>query len=683
MKIQRLTIALLLCLFSIAHPQIDVNSPNISANIKKIQQAFLQKNYQQFRSGLDSLVQRFPGQPAVKLLQALDYLRQGGLENRLKAYELLERYRYACRRDPFTYFVAGLIYLARQNEFQAKREFKKAVELDTTFVNAYVRLGEIYLHSMLDYYYRYTDTEIPLSYREFAIDDFDQAVSYLKRALQIDPSNREAKYLLGNLYYEVGDYDQMIELFRQALAADSLDTKFNMFLGLAYLANRQYSEAARCFRRVIPRLKGKERRVFTRPLFLKELKGDSLSAEESDRYWRQNDPLFLTPENERLLEHYGRVAYANLRFSVPRLGIEGWNTDRGRTYIRYGPPQFIMEYGKSIEGGAVYPPTQIWFYKDFFLYFSDEFWNGEYRFTQPPLSLKSRFRERTLIDFTLVAQNLFRTIPQRFEFELSGGTFQVPYRFTFFRQKNQLEGLLVFELPRMSEYSREEFSLGLFRLSRLRIPETSWKEELQLSPSTSPVNRLDSSLVAFLTFNTDSGRFRYSLEIIDEQEERCFVSRDSLQPPGLLTDRLTISDLLLAYDIQSASIPHFFHRHHLSILPSATHLFAKNQPLYLYFEIYNIPVTRPGERVNLRVENTLTALQKRNFLWRLLGKRQREISIVNEYVATAPQDFIVQTLNLSNLSPGRYQLEIAVTEEKNGQTSVRRVEFQIVDFIND
>ena len=38
---------------------------------------------------------------------------------------------------------------------------------------------------------------------------------------------------------------------------------------------------------------------------------------ERVRFWRKQDPLFLTEFNERRVEHYGRVAYTNLRFSRP------------------------------------------------------------------------------------------------------------------------------------------------------------------------------------------------------------------------------------------------------------------------------------------------------------------------------------------------------------------------------
>ena len=55
-------------------------------------------------------------------------------------------------------------------------------------------------------------------------------------------------------------------------------------------------------------------------------------------FWKKKDPLFLTEVNERKLEHYCRVAYANLRFSRLHQGIEGWKTPQGQALIRYGFP---------------------------------------------------------------------------------------------------------------------------------------------------------------------------------------------------------------------------------------------------------------------------------------------------------------------------------------------------------
>ena len=59
-----------------------------------------------------------------------------------------------------------------------------------------------------------------------------------------------------------------------------------------------------------------------------------------DAYWKERDPDPSTVENEERARFYERVFYANLHYGMP--GIEkGMFTDRGRIYIRYGPPDEV------------------------------------------------------------------------------------------------------------------------------------------------------------------------------------------------------------------------------------------------------------------------------------------------------------------------------------------------------
>ena len=50
------------------------------------------------------------------------------------------------------------------------------------------------------------------------------------------------------------------------------------------------------------------------------------------KFWKNHDPVKFTEYNERLIEHYTRVAYVNLRFSKPEKGIKGWQTEPGNIY---------------------------------------------------------------------------------------------------------------------------------------------------------------------------------------------------------------------------------------------------------------------------------------------------------------------------------------------------------------
>nr|2AVP_A Chain A, synthetic consensus TPR protein [Methanothrix harundinacea 6Ac] len=50
--------------------------------------------------------------------------------------------------------------------------------------------------------------------------DYDEAIEYYQKALELDPRSAEAWYNLGNAYYKQGDYDEAIEYYQKALELD-------------------------------------------------------------------------------------------------------------------------------------------------------------------------------------------------------------------------------------------------------------------------------------------------------------------------------------------------------------------------------------------------------------------------------------------------------------------------------
>lgn len=56
------------------------------------------------------------------------------------------------------------------------------------------------------------------------------------------------------------------------------------------------------------------------------------------RFWQENYPSPDSSRNPAREEYFRRVRYVNREFNE---GNEGWKTDRGRTYILYGPPNAI------------------------------------------------------------------------------------------------------------------------------------------------------------------------------------------------------------------------------------------------------------------------------------------------------------------------------------------------------
>jgi len=103
-------------------------------------------------------------------------------------------------------------------------------------------------------------------------------------------------------------------------------------------------------------------------------------------FWEIRNPNPGSPSNSYKDEIYQRIAFADARFGIGS-GVEGWRTDRGRTYITLGAPQQKEVFRNS----ANLYPMEIWFYSSpnpalppfFYVMFYQREGSGDYRFYSP------------------------------------------------------------------------------------------------------------------------------------------------------------------------------------------------------------------------------------------------------------------------------------------------------------
>lgn len=84
------------------------------------------------------------------------------------------------------------------------------------------------------------------------------------------------------------------------------------------------------------------------------LKSDRARDQFVTEFWEHRNPTPSSPHNAFKEEHYRRLAFANQHFAARTQGDE---TDRGRIYIVYGPPDEITSHSESQS------PSQIWYYR--------------------------------------------------------------------------------------------------------------------------------------------------------------------------------------------------------------------------------------------------------------------------------------------------------------------------------
>lgn len=76
-------------------------------------------------------------------------------------------------------------------------------------------------------------------------------------------------------------------------------------------------------------------------------------------FWNKRDPTPGTRRNEAQEDFYQRIGEANRRFREGGAAeIPGWRTDRGRIFIKYGPPQDVLQRPQA--GSTA--PYEVWKY---------------------------------------------------------------------------------------------------------------------------------------------------------------------------------------------------------------------------------------------------------------------------------------------------------------------------------
>jgi GWxTD domain-containing protein len=123
-------------------------------------------------------------------------------------------------------------------------------------------------------------------------------------------------------------------------------------------------------------ISGEERAVF------EGLASDAQREEFIEQFWLRRDPTPGSAVNEFKEEHYRRIHYIGQRYPTTS-GKPAWQTDRGRIYIVYGPPDEIEAH----PSGAPHTPYpfEIWRYRhveglgdDLFITFRDRTKAGDY-----------------------------------------------------------------------------------------------------------------------------------------------------------------------------------------------------------------------------------------------------------------------------------------------------------------
>ncbi|KAJ7072269.1 hypothetical protein C8F01DRAFT_973120 [Mycena amicta] len=185
-------------------------------------------------------------------------------DNRLKLSRLANDFLGLDRERPEVCCLVGNLYSQRAEHEKAVKYFRRATQLDRTYLSAWTLMGHEYVemknsHAAIESYRRAVDVNRK-DYRAWyglgqayeLLNMHQYALHYYHNATSLRPYDVRLWQAQGMCYEEMGRLREAIECFKRALiTADSNEITINLRLANLYAALQDFAESAAYHRRVV------------------------------------------------------------------------------------------------------------------------------------------------------------------------------------------------------------------------------------------------------------------------------------------------------------------------------------------------------------------------------------------------------------------------------------------------
>jgi len=460
-------------------------------------------------------------------------------------------------------------------------------------------------------------------------------------------------------------------------------------------------------------------------------------------FWKSRDPTLTTPYNERLPEHYQRLRYArkyNRRypqkeflsffledFSKPleradstvlmALGAtrgckEQQEIDeQGVIHIRHGPPDKFATF--MPEGGGFDVNMNVsWLYEakygrpQMLFHFirapgintMADGWRLEIlpRYAQERGSLDARYYDRYKY-LQLAEENInsieLATTTETCNYAPEPGQFELAVSsFIFKGRGNEEDFYLFYELSDAALSDTSTEGKAEFR-HEIVIFDSDWYEiqrfdktesiaEIDFNANKKPLKKYLQSLAP--------GEYHLGMRVTNLHSKRNGNLRAELSVPSNHSSGLKVAGIMLGHISanESSIINQRLEQSAANVfIPNIDRQFQRNEPILIYFEIYNLELDENSETaytISLRVTqkekyaSTFTRLYSK-IKQIFIEEQFAEMTVQSDYSGSNADEFMSRAILLPDYPHGVYELSIIVVDNVAGVRLVRKVDFEIVN----
>jgi GWxTD domain-containing protein len=503
---------------------------------------------------------------------------------------------------------------------------------------------------------------VDLNLSKYANQSFKEAGECYEHAIELNPKHREAQMRLIMLYYEIQSKTIMIKLAEQLKTLYPCDPIAFALSGLAHYSGGQLMQSDQDYRNALELMDEDQAMGYYSIGYIVESdqQRNYKTAKENyetrvpwmEKFWNQKDPVYGTPYNERQLEHYNRVTYANWRYGVRFQNLDGWKTERGMLYIRYGKPaeQFRIQPDDRTLGG-----WEVWIYPRYTFYFRDDAASGKYLLdNRSMISLSNAFHESAD------------------QYRYPGFVIPIQSKYFQFRSPTGLTDILFFAISDTTACSHQLNNNDSITCSGF-ILDTLYKP-LYTSAYNYPIQSVkhhESLLYTPFYLSSvphDTFHHPYAVELRWPILQSVSTSRGQLELINFYDDSLKLSDIVLC---ETAAL-----QDRKSLIPKVDSALNREKPVFLYFEIYYLTLNSHGQ-AKYTITTRIKPVINRSLISKLtewLSKNQKsDISSSFQVTANSRHDSYSLGIDLSEVPPGDYDLVVNVLDRTSGKTNDRTI----------
>lgn len=319
--------------------------------------------------------------------------------------------------------------------------------------------------------------------------------------------------------------------------------------------------------------------------------------------------------------------------------------------------------------------------------FVDRFGTGEFRFAEPPPTGDANLIS-TLEHYAPAQQFAFaqQSSPEHFAYT----TTQQPLNFSFytaqFRQDDDRTQVDVYyDIPVNELVFRERRHGSGYEAiveSGVAVFDSAWnvlvrsKDPMSFIAPERPAADVGMRQIDMRSIiMAGGGRILLSVQEQDALSGRLQAYQENIDVARFDVTRLAMSDVVVAGVVRKATDEddEKFLRNDLYVLPMASQAFRREQPMHVYFEIYNLTRGPDYGETSYEVEHSVSIKDDESggsilgSVGRIFGGTSRSVGvgqIIEGIRASEHQHFQIDT---SNLQPGEYTLTITVRDLKSDQ----------------